>query len=193
MSEKIMYVSFEKDTGKIKNISNEKDESANIIEVLLPEVVGLIEGKEPFSAYAVEYNAKTKSLEFVNKFEHVLDHFSVNDFIYEMPESDTNDPDILLIQDVPNTCWKIKIGDDLRKNLRSKGVRLNQGMMFSITAKGDPNVLYKTLSVHFGTVVNDNYCIVPFSMPFEEEREAISVYTSRRFDTYQFKRIFNEQ
>lgn len=193
MSEKIMFVSFEKDTGKILSISNEKTDDANIIEVPLSDVVTLIEGKESFKDYAVEYNAKTKSLDFVNKFEHVLDHYSVNDFIYEMPEDDCEDPDIMLIQDVPNTCWKIKIGDDLRKNLRAKGVKLNQGMLFSITAKGDPNVLYKTLSAHFGTVVNDNYFIVPFSMPFEEEHEQISVYTSRRFDTYQFKRIFNEQ
>jgi hypothetical protein len=193
MPEQIMYVSFEKDTGRILSISNERDDNANIIEVPLSEVKTLIEGKEPFSNYAVEYNAKTKTLEFANRFEHVFDHFSVNDFIYELPEEDIKDPDILLIQDVPNTCWKVQIGKDLKQNLRSRGVSLNTGMMFSITSKADPNVLYKTLSVHFGTVVNDNYCIIPFSMPFETEQESISVYTSRRFDTYQFKRIFDEQ
>lgn len=188
-----MYVSFEKDTGRILSISNERDSTGNLIEAPLAEVKSLLEGKEPFSNYAVEYNAKTKTLEFANRFEHVFDHFSVNDFIYELPEEEIKDPDILLIQDIPNTCWKIQIGKDLKQNLRSKGVSLNTGMMFSITAKADPNVLYKTLSVHFGTVVNDNYCIVPFSMPFEMEKESVSVYTSRRFDTYQFKRIFNEQ
>ena len=190
MSEKIMYVSFQRDTGKILSISNEKDETANVLEVPLSEVKGLVEGIESFNSYSVEYNAKTKSLDLINKFEHTLDHFSVNDFIYEMPEDDIKDADIVLIQDIPNTCWKIKMGNDLKKNLKSKGVRLNQGMLFSITEKGDPNVLYKTLSVHFGTVVNDNYYIVPFSMPFEETDQPISVYTSRRFDTYKLERIY---
>lgn len=192
MLNQIMYVSFEKNTGRIFGISNEKDPDANLIEVSLKEVESLLEGKESFSNYAVEYNPKTKTLEFVNKFEHVFDHFSVNDFIYEILENDIEDADITLTQDIPNTCWKIELGKELKKNLRSKGVSLNSGLLFSVTAKGDPNILYKTLSVHFGTIVNDNYFIIPFSMPFETEKENISIYTSRRFDTYKFKRIFNE-
>jgi hypothetical protein len=46
--------------------------------------------------------------------------------------------------------------------------------------------------VHIGKTLSDNYCIVPFDMPFELTDSSISIYTSRRFDTYQFKRIFDE-
>ena len=183
-----MYVQFEKDSGKIIRIGPSKD-GDNTIEVPLSMVNNLIEGKEKFKDYKVEYNSKTKTLELISIHEHILDQLTVNEFIYEIPVSDIKEPDITVIQDIPNTCWKIQIGKELKHNIRSKGVTLNSNMLFSITAKGDPNVLYKTLSVHFGTVVNDNYFIAPFNMPFETTEEPISIYTPRRFDTYQFKRI----
>lgn len=188
MVEKIMYVQFEKDSGKILRIgpSNSGD---NTIEAPLSKVVNLLEGKESFKDYKVEYNSKSKSLELICVYDHIFEQLTVNEFIYEIPTDNLIEPDITVIQDIPNTCWKIQIGKELKRNIRSKGVTFNSNMLFSITAKGDPNVLYKTLSVHFGKVVNDNYFIAPFDMPFETTEEPISVYTPRRFDTYQFKRI----
>ena len=189
----MMFIKFEKDTGKILRIGPSQNGDENTIQVPLSDVISLVEGKERFRDYKVEYNTKTKMLELMSIHDQFMDQSSVNDFIYEIPTDEIEDPDILVIQDVPNTCWKIQIGKELKKNIRSKGVTLNSNILFSITAKGDPNVLYKTLSAHFGTMVGDNYFIAPFDMPFEHTQEPISIYTSRRLDTYRFKRIFNEQ
>tara|TARA_B110000503_G_scaffold129783_1_gene202377 strand:- start:10193 stop:10765 length:573 start_codon:yes stop_codon:yes gene_type:complete len=189
MSQVMQYVRFDKDTGRITSISGAKDETLSYIEVPLEDVMTMKMGIEPFSNYKVDYNPRTKTLELVSKAEYVLDGYSVSDFIYEMPDTEIKDADITVIQDIPNTCWKIAVGKTLRRNIREKGINLNTSMMFSVTAKGDPNVLYKTLFAHTAQTVNDNYCIIPFSMPFETTNEPISVYTSRKFDTYQFKRV----
>lgn len=188
----MQYVTFNKDTGKILSIGNEVEKDANYIQVSYEDVKSIKKGIEPSTNYAVEYNPKTKTLEFVSKAENIFDAVTVSEFIYEIPEIEINEPDILVIQDIPNTCWKISVGKTLRKNIKEKGISLNTTMMFSITAKGDPNILYKTLFVHTGQTLNDNYCIVPFSMPFETTNEAISIYTARRFDTYQFARIYEQ-
>jgi len=190
MSDQMMYVTFNKDTGDVLSVGNELDSNASYITVPLSNVVSILEGTEPTRNYMVQYNPKTKTLEFVSRFEHVYDDVTVNEFIYNIPETEIKDPDILLIQDIPNTCWKVKVGKKLKTNLRSKGISLNANIMFSITAKNDPNILYKTLFIDFGRMVNDNYYIIPFTMPFETVNESISVYTSRRFDTYQLKRIY---
>lgn len=191
MSESIMHVIFEKDSGKILGFSP-KAEHKNSIPVPLSEVLGLLEGKEKKKNYRVEYNAKTKQLELCDQHRENFDGSSVNDFIYEIPEDYIEDADITIEQDIPNTCWKIKLGNQLKKNLQKKGIKLNTTLSFSITAKHDPNILYKTLSIDFSRVFNDNYAVVDFDMSFEQEKESISVFTSRRFDTYQFKRILNE-
>lgn len=190
MSEQLMYVTFNKDTGDITSIGNETPEGVSYIMVPLSEVVTILNGTEPTKNYIVQFNPKTKSLEFVSRFEYVYDIYSVNELIYELSTNDIIDPDVLLIQDIPNMCWKVQLGKEFKKNLKSKGVSLNANIMFSVTKKNDPNILYKTLFVDFNQTVNDNYYIIPFNMPFEETEEPISIYTSKRFDTYQLKRIY---
>lgn len=190
---RLAYVIFNKDSGEILSVSNEASADNSYIQVPLDEVLTIIHGQEPLTNYHVQYNPKTKDLEFQSKHEHVLDALTVKDFIYELPQDSIDDADVQVIQDIPNTCWKIKLGNSIRSNIKSKGINLNAHFLFSITKKGDPNILYKTLNVHVGQTVSDNYCIIPFNMSFETTSVPISVYTSRRFDTYQLTRIFDEE
>lgn len=189
---KLAYVIFNKDTGAIISIGNEVSETDSYIQVPLVDVLTIIRGDERVTNYHVQYNPKIKELEFQSKHEFTLDSTSVKDFIYEIPQDNIDDADVQIIQDIPNACWKIKLGNSLKSNIKSKGINLNATFLFSITKKGDPNILYKTLNVHMGQTVSDNYCIIPFNMPFETTNVPISVYTSRRFDTYQLTRTVNE-
>ena len=190
---KLAYVVFNKDSGAIISVGNEASETDSYIQVPLVDVLTILRGEERATNYHVQYNPKTKELEFQSKHEFTLDSTSVKDFIYELPQDSIDDADVQVIQDIPNSCWKIKLGNTLKSNIKNKGINLNARFLFSITKKGDPNILYKTLNVHIGQTVSDNYRIVPFDMPFETTSVPISVYTSRRFDTYQLTRIVNEQ
>lgn len=190
---KVAYVIFNKDNGEIQSISNVADSNDSYIQLPLADVMSLINGTENMSNYHVQYNPKTKELELKSKYEFALDALTVNDSIYELPEDTIEDADVQVIQDIPNTCWKITLGKSLKENIKRKGINLNASFLFSVTKKGDPNILYKTLSVHIGQTVADNYCIVPFDMPFEATKIPVSVYTARKFDTYQLTRILDEQ
>ena len=189
---KIAYVIFNKDSGEIDSISNTVTNEDTYIQVPLADVLSLKTGVEDISNYHVQYNPKNKELELKSKYEFALDALTVNDSIYELPETLIDDADVQVIQDIPNTCWKIKLGNSIRDNIKRKGINLNANFLFSVTKKGDPNILYKTLSVHIGKTVADNYCIVPFDMPFETTKIPVSVYTARKFDTYQLTRILDE-
>lgn len=189
---KIAYVIFNKDSGEIESISNDVTNEDTYIQVPLADVLSLKTGVEDISNYHVQYNPKNKELELKSKYEFALDALTVNDSIYELPEILIDDADVQVIQDIPNTCWKIKLGNSIRDNIKRKGINLNANFLFSVTKKGDPNILYKTLSVHIGKTVADNYCIVPFDMPFETTKIPVSVYTARKFDTYQLTRILDE-
>lgn len=187
----VMWVIFEKDTGKVLGVSP-KNEEKNSIPVDLEDVKGILDGTESKKSYRVEYNPKIKELELQNLHLQSFDGASVDDFIYEVPEGASEDSDIAIEQNIPETCWKVKIGKQLKRNLRRQGIRLNSVLNFSITAKHDPNILYKTLSVDFSRILNDNYVVLDFDMQFEREKTPVSVFTSRRFDTYSFTRIFND-
>ncbi len=193
MSEKMMYVRFEKETGDVLGISGREPAHETSIPVPLADVMPILDGIETADSFEVKYNPKTKQFEFASRYDTKVDGDSVNDFIYEVPEEDVEDPDILIVQDIPNTCWKIFIGKTLLSNLRNKGVNISHKMMLSITDKGDPNILYKTLFVDVGQVIRDNYVVLPMTTITEIDPHPISIFTSRRFDTYQFKRILHEQ
>jgi hypothetical protein len=193
MSEKMMYVKFDKETGSILGIKATEYTGENSIPVPLDKVRKLISGEDSTTAFEVRYNTKIKQMEFGSRYDTQMRGNSVNNFIYDVPQGVGKSPDILIVQDVVNTCWKVHIGAVLGDSLRGKGVAVNDRMMLSVTAKGDPNILYKTLFVELADVVRDNYVVLPFTMPFEHSDEPISIFTSRKFDTYQFKRIFNEQ
>lgn len=193
MSETMMYVRFNSKTGEITGIGAQPHIEKASIAVPLDEVKPLLDGTIPWRSRRVQYNPKIKDLELVNANITEIHGNSINDFIYEIPEKEVEDPDFLIVQDVPNTCWKFYLGNKLRNNLKNSQINLTYNMMISVTAKGDPNILYKTLFVTLSQVLADNYVVLPFTMPFERTDENISVYTARRFDTYQFKRIFNDR
>ena len=187
-----MYVKFDQKTGTVIGVRGKEYTEENSIPVELAEVQDILDGIVLADEYEVRYNTKLKQMEFAKRNDNKIVGNSINDFIYEMPVKLIEDPDIIVVQDIVNTCWKIHIGARLGSSLRNKGVGISDRMMLSITAKGDPNVLYKTLFVELSDIVRNNYVVLPFTMLFESTSQPISVYTSRRFDTYQFKRIFNE-
>lgn len=190
MPTKIMHVYFREGTGDIYRISTRSGE--NSIPVPIEDVLGMIRGKESKRHYCVEFNPKTKQLEMKHRGQDNFEGATVNDYIYEILDTDVEDPDLKITQDIPNTCWKIELGKNMKKNLKSKGVRLNTSLKFSVTEKSDPNILYKTLTVDFSQAMKDNYVVLPFSMSFETTDKKVSIYTDKRFDTYQYKRILND-
>lgn len=189
MSSDIMYVRFEEETGKIIGISPKPSSNYHNIEVSLNEVLGILQGTERKKNYRVEYDPKTKKLALINQHEKQFDGASINDFIYEIPENNEKDSDVVILQDIPSQCWKILLGKSLKENLRRQGVKLNRELSFSITAKHDPNILYKAINVDFSKVVKNNYAVVPFDMAFESKNTDISIFTARMFDSYSFQRI----
>ena len=188
-----MFVKFQEDTGEILGIGPRQDINYNCLEVDLSEVLPIIEGKESRKNFRVQFDSKSNNLKLVNVTEYTFNSSNVNDFLYEIPQNLDLSSDIIVEQNIPETCWKVKLGKNLKKNMKSKGIRLNTTMAFSITAKHDPNVLYKTLFVDFSKVLFENYCVLDFTMPFEYENMPISIFTMRKFDSYEFQRVLNEQ
>jgi len=186
-----MYVCFDHSSGEILRITNEVGNTDNYVEVDIDDIKTLQTGQEPTSLYIVEYNAKSKTFEFKAKNNFEIDSLDVNDLIYQIPANNSVDSDLTLVQDFDNTCWKIFIGKDLKNNLNDQGISLNMKLHFSITAKDDPNVPYKIFVVDFAESFKKNYAVLPFTENFEHNLDDVSVYTTRRFNTYQFKRIKN--
>jgi len=184
-----MYVCFDYNTGEITRITNKVEQNENYVEVDSEDVRPLQTGEELTSSYIVKYNLKDNIYEFKAKDNFEVDSLDINDIIYKIPEDTVPDADLTIIQDFENTCWKFYIGKNFKKNITNQVVNLNRKLHFSITAKDDPNVLYKTFILDFAETVRQHYAVLPFTELFEYEPVDISIYTTKKFNTYQFKRI----
>jgi len=181
------YVYFNQDTGSIESVSNEKDDSRNYIIVDAKEVQRIIDGIDTMLMYKVQLNTKTKKLELVSDTSYKVDLVGVNEYIYEIPKPNGNEPaDVSIIESQRDTCWKFYLSKDFKQTIRNTGGNLSFPVSFSITKKGDPNVLYKHITFNFANLVNDTFYIVPFSQEFETNMEPVSVYTAKIFNSYEF-------
>lgn len=192
MSELIRYVLFKQDTGKIYGIAHDPGEHEEFSYLAVPfsQAEPLITGQYPITSYIVKYSSESKKLELMPKYKGSNDSLNINDILYKVPETVEGTPDLLVLQDIPNKQWKIILSKSMQNNFIKSKVGITNEVFFSVTAKDDPTILYKSLNIELNALISDNYFIVPFTMPFETTTVPLSIFTTRYFEVNQFKRIF---
>lgn len=169
------YVSFDKN-GVIHQISHNPKEGFDWFEIDVNEITDILSGKERLINYKVDFDFIEKKYTLKNT-EELNESQSINAFIYEIPSDNIDSPDVKIIQDLSNKCWRIQVSKELEEYLESQNIRTKpKKQYYSVTKKGDPNILYRLLSFE-----NDE---IPFKYDFEFDKTDISIYTVRRFSTY---------
>ena len=178
MQESKQTVVFDKDTGKILRIGPGIDADNSII-VPLSEVIGLKDGTQNKLDYRVVFDIDKRQYT-IQKRNRIISS-TIQDLIYEIPE--TTETEITIIQDFKNNAWKILLDDSVRQTLLENGLNINQTLHFSITAPGDPNILYRYIMVQLNDLLAGNVDI-QFTMPFESTQKPLSIFTRKVFNTY---------
>jgi len=94
------------------------------------------------------------------------------------------DYDIIVQQNTQNKTWSMIINPYTKKFLQTSGYRSNETLYFSVTAKYDPNVLYRSLEFTVSDLLADNDCVIPFKTEAEADPKNVSIYTAKYFDSY---------
>jgi hypothetical protein len=177
------YIFFNSDTGDIEKISNSYEESQNLsfIKVLTQNLDDIFTGKKRLEDYKVAYNFQkdTYDLIFLNDDSNVP---YIGDKIYQIPrvfESKIHSYDLIIRQDTREKFWHFFINENVK--------RITKNLFFSITAKNDPNILYRTIVIN----TNNNYATVPFVYEKEFDGKNISVYTNKVLNKYAHE-VFDE-
>ena len=173
------YVCFQED-GTIYKITNKPDERFQNLELDFSEVEDFITGKKSLLEHKVEFD-------FVEKQYSIKNQKQVNDdklmwaFLYEIPTTVPKEKQIIITKDNANKQWVLGVDSAFEKEINDKKIMLDMTKyFFSVTKQNDPNVLYKLLNF-------DETLKLPFTDDFEFDDKDISVYTTRRFDSYFFE------
>lgn len=176
------YVVFD-DNGNLQGIYNREPKDVNYIKVENSDVETLISGKEQFRHYLVVFDTtkKTHVLKHIYNEENYLDN--VNDQIYKIPKHVTQDPDLTIIQDTKNKKWRFQINAQIKENFEKNNLNYTQPMGFSVTQKNNPNYLERYMVVDIMSILSEDYTI-DFVTDLELDSNAVSVYTSKRLESY---------
>ena len=92
--------------------------------------------------------------------------------------------DIIIQQNTVNKSWSMMLNPYTKKFLMTSGYNSKETLYFSVTAKYDPNVLYRSLEFTVGDLLAEATSIIPFKFEQELDPNDVSIYTARYFDSY---------
>ena len=108
-----------------------------------------------------------------------------NIFVFDYDDCNVNlENDIVIRQDTDNNVWNIRINPHTKKFLRMSGYNPKETLYFSVTAKYDPNILYRSLEFNIGELLAESTSIIPFKFEAEQDPNNVSIYTAKYFDKY---------
>jgi len=175
------FVCFD-DEGNIYKVSREPDDRFKFIECDFEDVRQFIEGQWSLLDYKVEYDFIDKQYKIKNQ-KQVDEDKLMWSFIYEIPTTIPKNKQIVFTKDNTQDVWRLTVDPAFEADLREQGIAVDiSNYYFSITKKGDPNVLYRLIRFVDGNEVS-------FEHAFEIDDTEVSVYTMRRFDTYHYEEI----
>jgi len=174
------FVVFD-DQGEIQSVSRYKDENYNNIKVTFDQVRPLMEGKESFFNFKVEYDFIEKRYVLKHKADYEQEQLKES-FLYEIPYNSAK-TEVKVIKDNVNQVWKLCIDSDLFNSIQNGAVHADpKDQYYSVTRKYNANFLYRVLK--FNETLE-----IPFKYKFEFDNIPTSVYTVRKFSTYSIEVI----
>jgi|TARA_B110000977_G_scaffold198443_1_gene283318 hypothetical protein len=88
--------------------------------------------------------------------------------------------DIIVTQDKKQKLWTLELNPATLTYMQLTRSDLNDVLYFSITAKHDPNILYKSLKLPMSSF--EKNLVIPFD--YDSEMDDVSLYTAKYFDSY---------
>jgi hypothetical protein len=128
----------------------------------------------------IDIESKFKTEEEVNKGDLIL----IGKNLFIANPADETEHEILVRQNYINNYWSIHINRKTKRDLIASRYKSNDVLYFSITAKHDPNILYRTIKCSLRDLIHDRVELIPFKYDWEFNKQEVSVYTPKFFNSY---------
>lgn len=172
----VYFVYFDKDTGNILALANEKLDYENFVEVDFEEIERFFNNTENFINFKVAFDSDG-SVKFVNKHQ--------GDLIFKTNIVETirlsNNENILTVE-WSTDGWKFIMNDTFLQHPRAKS--LNAKLHFYVTNDSNINLLIRQIEIQLRNLISNGHILVPFINDKEKDIENISMFTLPFFESY---------
>lgn len=177
------YVYFDNE-GNLLSVSNVNTESGNYIQVEQAQIENILTGKEQFWHYQVIFDTIKKSYVLKHVFNEEKINLDVNVDVHRIPNIVIERPDLKVKQNIKIKKWQFCLDDAIKDNFKTKNIHLDKLLTFSITRFNDPHQLERFLTLRISDLLNNDIFEFDFVSDLELDASALSVYTTKRLETY---------
>ena len=116
--------------------------------------------------------------------KEIIKNLSINDRLHEIKSTRGTTYDIKITQDMQEGEWIISLHTKIEHLLKKTGFNQTRILLFTITKKNDPNVLYRRIELNLLDLVYNGAIKIPYEHNWEREMSTVSIYTNKYFDDY---------
>jgi hypothetical protein len=173
------YVYFDKVTGDILNITDQKNLSvdAESFEIDSNTLHSILPGTENSANFRV-------TVDINNKFNIVPKVITLNPKLSSLaiiPYTDTV-ATLTVFNDIENKNWIIVLDEDEKQRLN--GTVVTYMKQIYVTAKENKNILYRSFDIDLNILIATGSITVPHEMVIESITSRIQLFTIKFFDSY---------
>lgn len=184
------YVYYNKKSGKILSIGNEKDDTYEYgIESTWAEVEKLIDGSWSFNDYLVGYKRQADGTSVLAVVPNTEQGYIFKNNIFEWITDSNDAAECIVTWNGPNQCWDFSLSESVRVVYAES--LLVPKLVFFVTLETDFDFLVRTIFVETLDLISSEKISVPFTTNVEKKINKISISSKLIFKTYGLK-IINE-
>ena len=181
------YIYYEKKTGEILSVSNEKNSSYEYgIEVDFDVAENFLSGKWKFRDYQVGYHkdsGKPTVLSLTNEFSG----YNFNNKVFEWITDDNQSADCTVEWNLRDQVWNFSLSQSFKQEYKSI---LAPKLVFFVTLENDSDFLIRTIFIATQELL-DSVCVtVPFESSFERDINKIAISSKLVFKNYRLKVVY---
>lgn len=180
------FVYYNKKSGKILSIGNERDDSYEYgIEATWAEVEKLIDGSWSFNDYLVGYKRQPDGSSILAVVPNTEHGYIFKNNIFEWITDTNEKAECIVAWNGPSECWEFSLNDSVKAVYNDS--LLIPKLVFFVTLETDFDFLIRTIFVDSVDLISSKQISVPFTTKIEKRIDKISISSKLVFKTYGLK------
>jgi hypothetical protein len=180
------FVYYNKKSGKILSIGNERDDSYEYgIEATWAEVEKLIDGSWSFNDYLVGYKRQPDGSSVLAVIPNTEHGYNFKNNIFEWITDTNEKAECTVAWNGPSECWEFSLNDSVKAVYNNS--LLIPKLVFFVTLETDFDFLIRTIFVDSLDLISSKQISVPFTTKIEKRIDKISISSKLVFKTYGLK------
>lgn len=184
------YVYYDKRTGEIFSISNERNSTYEYeLVTSYNEIEKFLTDEWKFRDYLVAYKRLSDDTTELSIIPKADDQYAFRNSIYEWIDTTTKNPEVIVEWNNLDNKWNFFLGKTVKDSYNA-GL-LASKLTFFVTLETDFDFLINTIKIDVQDLMSRGKVSIPFSSVFEKDINKISIGTRLIFKNYGLK-IVNE-